>query len=43
MFYHFDNFDYSQGFQNVDDATPVQQGLIKFVKKFDEEMQVRNE
>ena len=44
MFYLFDSFDYSVPAQNLEeDLTPNQKHLLKFIKQFDEEMQVKRE
>ena len=44
MFYLFDSFDYSAPSQNLEeDLTQNQKHLLKFIKQFDEEMQVKRE
>lgn len=43
MFYIFDNFDYTAVVNDLDTLTKTQESLIKFMKNFDEEMQVRRE
>ena len=43
MFYIFDNFDYTAVVNDLDNLSKNQESLIKFMKNFDEEMQVRRE
>ena len=43
MFYIFDNFDYTAVVNDLDSLSKNQEALIKFMKNFDEEMQVRRE
>lgn len=43
MFHIFDGFDYSTAAEEYDTLSKNQEGLIKFMKNFDEEMQVRRE
>ena len=43
MFYIFEGFDYDAAASNPTELTKAQESLIKFTKKFDEEMQVKRE
>lgn len=44
MFYIFDNFDYVGLADTLDqELTPQQKSILKFIKQFDEEMEVRKE
>lgn len=43
MFYIFENFDYGNIAADIETLTKNQENLIKFIKNFDEEMQVRRE
>lgn len=43
MFYIFENFDYTAVVNDLDTLSKNQEALIKFMKNFDEEMQVRRE
>lgn len=42
MFYLLDGIDYSSIANNLE-LTPNQKNILKFIKNFDEEMQVRKE
>ena len=44
LFYLFDGFDYSEPANDLDaELTAHQKMLVKFIKQFDEEMQVKRE
>ena len=43
LFYLLDGFDYAEAAVNLDHLTPSQKSIIKYMKQFDEEMQVRKE
>lgn len=43
MFYIYDDFDYAGVADDLETLTKNQENLIKFMKNFDEEMQVRRE
>lgn len=43
LFYLLDGFDYPEAAHDVNSLSPNQKNIIKFIKQFDEEMQVRRE
>ena len=43
MFYIFDNFDYTAVASGLNTLSKNQESLVKFIKKFDEEMRIGKE
>lgn len=43
LFYIYDGFDYAGVADNLQNLTPNQKNIIKFIKQFDEEMQVKRQ
>ena len=43
LFYHFDTVDYEGLGSQIDTFSPNEEQIVKFMKKFDEEMEIRKE
>jgi hypothetical protein len=43
LFRNFEGVDYGSIAGNIDSFSPNQDGIVKFMKKFDEEMAIRKE